>query len=142
MGRFNRYPRHTVADLDRIRRERYADFRRWAPDYIGGQIQFIQHARGRESVQVLAEIRAVECEGENCVFRVANLRRRNRDRLERWQYLADQAELTIELRMIGKLERRTRITFEYSDWNPPLHLDRCFVALWPKGENADIWARN
>ncbi|KKW29208.1 MAG: hypothetical protein UY71_C0001G0018 [Parcubacteria group bacterium GW2011_GWB1_52_7] len=86
--------RYSQADIERIRRERESDFRRWVIDYIGGQIHFIQHLRGAESVQVLGEIEAVDFNATHCIVRVANLRQRNRDRLESWRTLV--ADTSVE----------------------------------------------
>ncbi len=128
--------RYSQADIERIRRERESDFRRWVIDYIGGQIHFIQHLRGAESVQVLGEIEAVDFNATHCIVRVANLRQRNRDRLESWRTLPWK-EVALEIRFVSRLEHRWgHLGFEYADMDSPLRLDSCRVVLRPKGDSA------
>ena len=123
--------RYSVQDFERIRREKQEAVKRSLLDYIGGQIRFVQHSRGQESVTILAEIEEISCRGSTCMLKVSNMRERLRDNFGPWSPISQTTELILNLNAVGRIEHHHgRLSFNYID-ESPLLLDSCQGSFWP-----------
>jgi len=114
----NSYSPHTRQQQLNYRRwEKVEEFKTFAKRFSGGQLVFLQHARGRDSLTFIGEIEEIRVEGDDCIIRLKDVQFRSRDRLgDRWTLAYTMAEITVNIIYAGRIEDNGRsVGFTYSE---------------------------